>query len=202
MYPTFPASAWHFTQWQQRAKSLEGLAAIQTNSLTLTGSAEPEQIDSLRVSASLFDVLGIHPALGRSFLTGEDQEGNEREVILSNSLWRRRFNADPAILGRAIQLDSQAFTVVGVLPVWFQFPNLSMMELGKVKAGTPQLFVPLAFNTEEMAVLMGRFNYDVVARLRSGVALERATAELNVIAQRLVKESGESVELSHRNAPA
>jgi len=162
MYPTLPVSAWHFTSWQQRVKSLEGLAAIKTNSLTLTGSAEPEQIDSLRVSASLFDVLGVHPALGRGFLPGEDHEGKEHVAILSDGLWRRRFDADPAILGRSIQLDSQPFTVVGVLPGWFQFPNLSMLELGKVKAGTPQLFVPLAFNKDEMAVRMRRFNYEVV----------------------------------------
>jgi predicted permease len=201
MYPTLPVSAWHFTQWRQRVKSLERLAAVQTNSLTLTGSAEPAQIDCMRVSASLLDVLGVHPALGRGFLPGEDQEGKEHVVILSDSLWRRRFNADPAILGRAIQLDSQAFTVVGILPGWFRFPNLSMLELGKVKAGTPQIFVPLAFNKEEMAVLMGRFNYEVVARLESGVGLERATAELNMIAQQLVKESGEKVELRASVAP-
>jgi len=201
MYPTLPVSAWHFTSWQQRVKSLEGLAAIKTNSLTLTGSAEPEQIDSLRVSASLFDVLGVHPALGRGFLPGEDHESKEHVAILSDGLWRRRFDADPAILGRSIQLDSQPFTVVGVLPGWFQFPNLSMLELGKVKAGTPQLFVPLAFNKDEMAVRMGRFNYEVVARLTSGVGLERAAAELNVIAQQLVKESGEKVELRASVAP-
>ena len=201
MYPTLPVSAWHFTQWQQRVKSLEGLAAIQTSSFTLTGSAEPEQIDSLRVSASLFNVLGVHPALGRGFLPGEDQEGKDRVAILSDNLWRRRFNADPAILGRGIQLDSQAYTVVGVLPGWFRLPNLSMLELGKVKAGAPQLFVPLAFNKEELTVLMGRFNYEVVARLKSGAGLERATAELNALAQQLVKESGEKVDLRAAVAP-
>src|SRR5579862_1370099 len=200
-YPTLPASAWHFTQWQHRAKSLEGLAAIQANSLTLTGSAEPEQIDSMRASAGLFDVFGVHPALGRGFLPGEDQEGKNHVAILSDGLWRRRFNADRAILGRTIQLDSQAFTVVGVLPAWFRFPNLSLMELGKVQAGTPQLFVPLAFNQEELGVLMGRFNYNVVARLKSGVGLEKAIAELNVIARQLVNESGEKVELRAAGAP-
>jgi predicted permease len=200
-YPTLPASPWHFTQWQRRAKSLEGLAAIQTISMTLTGSGEPEQIDAMRVSASLFDVLGVRPALGRGFLPGEDTEGKERVAILGDSLWRRRFNAEAAIIGRTIQLDGQAFTVVGVLPRGFQFPSLSVLELGKIDAGTAEFFVPMAFNKEEMSVLMGRFNYDVVARLRRGVGPERATAELNVIAQQLVNASGEKVELRAKVAP-
>lgn len=200
-YPTLPASAWHFTQWQQHAKSLQGLAAMQTISMALTGSGEPEQIDSMRVSASLFDVLGVQPALGRAFFAGEDQEGRERVALLSNSLWRRRFNADPAILGRTIKLDSRPFSVVGVLPSWFQFPNMSAMVLGKVERGTADIFVPLAFTKEELAVLMGRFNYNVVARLKPGIAAERCAAELNVIAQQLVKASGEKVELRAQVTP-
>ncbi len=200
-YPTLPASAWHFTQWHERAKSLQGLAAIQTGSLALTGSGEAERVDSMRVSSSMFDVLGVSPALGRTFLPGEDQEGRERVAVLSDSLWRRRFNADPGILGRKIELDSRPFTVVGVLPKWFQFPNLSLMELGRVEAGTAQVFVPLVFNREELGVLMGRFNYEVVARLKDGVSMDRATAELNVIAGQLVRASGEEIELQARVYP-
>lgn len=200
-YPTLPASAWHFTQWQQRAKSLEGVAAIQTGSVALTGSGEPERIDSMRVSSRMFDVLGVSPALGRAFLPGEDQVGKQPVAILSDGLWRRRFHADTAILGRTIELDSRPFTVVGVLPQRFQFPNLSLMELGKVEAGAAQIFVPLAFNREELGVLMGRFNYDVVARLKGGVRPDQATAELNVIAKQLVQASGEKVELQARVSP-
>jgi len=200
-YPTLPASAWHITQWQQRAKSFEGLAAVQTGSLALTGSGEPELLDSMRVSSSMFDVLGVVPALGRASLPGEDREGKERVALLSHSLWRRRFNADPAILGHTIELDSQPFTVVGVLPDWFQLPNLSEMELGKVAAGTAQVFVPLVFTKEELGVLMGRFNYNVVARLKGGVRPDQARAELNVIAGQLVQASGEKVELQARVSP-
>jgi len=195
MYPTLPTSARHFVRWRERAKSIENLAAVQPTTLTLTGSSEPEQIDAIRVSASLFDVLGVHPAVGRGFLGGEDQDGHQRVAVLSDGLWRRRFNADPGILGRSIQLDSRAYTVVGVLPGWFQFPNLSMLKLGRIESGTPDAFIPLTFSKEELGVLMGRFNYDVVARMKPGIGQQQATAELNVIAKQLVKESGDQVEL-------
>ena len=200
-YPTLPASAWHFTQWQQRAKSLEGLAVVQPGSVALTGLGEAERVDSMRVSASLLDVLGVSPALGRNFLPGEDQEGKQPVAILTDGLWRRRFQADPAILGRTIELDSRPFTVVGVLPRGFQFPSLNVLELGKVEAGTAQVFIPLAFSKEELGVLMGRFNYNVVARLKGGVSADRATAELNVIAKQLVQASGEKLELQARVSP-
>jgi predicted permease len=200
-YPTLPASAWHFTQWQQRATSFERLAAIDPGSMTLTGSGEPEHVDSMRASASLFDMLGVRPALGRAFVPGEDQQGKERVAVLSDSLWRRRFHADPAILGRTIQLESQPFTVVGVLPRWFQFPSLRVLEVGKINAAAPEVFVPLAFDKEELGELMGRFNYNVIGRLKRGIGPERATAELNVIATQLVKASGEKVELRAKVAP-
>jgi hypothetical protein len=97
-YPTVPVSARHFMEWRQRARSFENI------SVSLTGAGEPEQLDWARVSANLFQTLGVRPALGRAFVAGEDEVGHNRVVILSDSLWRRRFHGDPSIVGKTIEI--------------------------------------------------------------------------------------------------
>lgn len=194
-YPTLPVSARHFTEWRQRASSFERISAVDAGSAALTGVGEPEQVDIARVSADLFDTLGVKPALGRTFAQGEDQPGRDRVVVLADSLWRRRFHADSAILGRTIQLDSQTYTVIGVLPRWFYFPSARVLEVSQVSALKPEVFRPLLFSDEELKELMGNFNYAVIARLKRGVPPARSTAELNVIAAQLVSMSGEKTEL-------
>ena len=194
-YPTLPVSARHFTEWRQRASSFDRLSAIDTRSAALTGVGEPEQLDIARVSADLFDTLGVQPALGRTFANGEDQAGHDRVVVISDSLWHRRFGGSRAILGKLIQLDSQSYTVIGVLPPWFRFPSARVLEVGQVSASKPELFRPLVFDDDEMKELMGNFNYTVIARLKRGEAADRSLAELNVIAAQLVKMSGEKMEL-------
>ena len=194
-YPTLPVSARHFTEWRQRALSFDHLSAIDTRSAALTGVGEPEQLDIARVSADLFDTLGVQPALGRTFANGEDQAGHDRVVVISDSLWHRRFRGSRAILGKLIQLDSQSYTVIGVLPPWFRFPSARVLEVGQVSASKPELFRPLVFDDDEMKELMGNFNYTVIARLKRGEAADRSLAELNVIAAQLVKMSGEKMEL-------
>ncbi len=194
-YPTLPVSARHFMEWRQRTTSLDQLSAMQSGTVTLTGGPDAVQLDMVRVSANMFQTLGVRPSLGRAFVAGEDQEGAPLVAILSHSAWLTRFHADPAIVGRNIQLDRRPYTVVGVLPPWFRSPSLRIMELGKSDIGTPELFLPLAFSKEEMGVLMGRFNYNVIGRMKQGVPPARATTELNVVAGQLVKLSGEKVEL-------
>ena len=194
-YPTLPVSARHFTEWRQRASSFDRLSAIDTRSAALTGVGEPEQLDIARVSADLFDTLGVQPALGRTFANGEDQAGHDRVVVISDSLWHRRFNGSRGIVGKTIQLDSQSYTVIGVLPPWFRFPSARVLEVGQVSGSKPELFRPLVFDDDEMKELMGNFNYTVIARLKRGEAADRSLAELNVIAAQLVKMSGEKMEL-------
>jgi len=194
-YPTLPASARHFTEWRQRASSFEHISAVDPGSAALTGAGEPEQLHIARVSADLFETLGIQPAMGRTFAKGEDQSGRDRVAILSDSLWRRRFHANPAILGTTIQLDSQAYIVVGILPPWFQFPNARILEVGQASSSKPEVFRPIVFSDGEMKELMGNFNYTVIARLKRGVSANQSLAEMNVIAAQLVKVSGENMEL-------
>jgi predicted permease len=194
-YPTLPVSARHFTEWRQRASCFDHISAVDPGSAALTGAGEPEQLDMARVSADLFETLGVQPALGRAFAKGEDQPGHDRVAVLSDSLWRRRFHASRAILGKTIQLDSQSYTVIGVLPSWFRFPNARILEVGQITSGKPEIFRPIVFSDDEMKELMGNFNYTVIARLKRGVTADQSSAELNVIAAQLVKMAGENMEL-------
>jgi predicted permease len=194
-YPTLPVSARHFTEWRQRSSSFESLTAMSTGTSNLTGVAEPERIQSARVSASFFETLGVGPQLGRGFLPGEDSEGQDRVVVISDSLWKRRFQADPAILGKTITLDDVPCLVVGILPPRFQFPAVALFESGPTLAEKPELLRPLVFSKGELNELMGTFNYPVVARLKDGVSPEAALADLNVLAAQLEKASGETVDL-------
>lgn len=194
-YPTLPVSARHLVEWRQRTSSFERLSAMEPDSVTLTGGSGPEQLDAMRVSADMFRTLGVQAVVGRTFLDGEDQEGKSDVAVLAYSLWRRRFHSDPGIVGRTIHLNSRAVIVAGVLPAWFQFPSLQVMEAGKTNAARPEVFRPAVFGKNELAQLMGMLNYNVVARLKRGVSAERARAELNVIAGQLVKMSGEKMEL-------
>jgi putative ABC transport system permease protein len=200
-YPTLPVSARHFVEWRQRSNSFERMAVIDPGSATLTSERQPEQLDIMRVSADVFQTIGVRAALGRTFLDGEDQQGKGAVAILSYALWQRRFNADPAAIGRAIHLDGRPYTVVGVLPAWFQCPSLRVLEVGKSNTARPDVFLPLVFSQEELGVLMGRFNYNVIARLKPGVTAAAAVAELNLVAGQLVKLSGEKVELRAWAAP-
>jgi putative ABC transport system permease protein len=194
-YPTLPVSARHFTEWRQRCSSFTSLSAMSTGTANLTGTGEPERLQTARVSADFFETLGVRPALGRGFRAGEDSDGHDRVVILTDGFWRRRFNSDPGIVGRTVTLDSAAQTVVGVLPASFRFPTASVLDTGSPAIEKPELFKPITFSKNEMNELMGTFNYNVVARLKEGLSREGALAELNVIAAQLEKLSGEKVDL-------
>src|SRR5579871_707053 len=194
-YPTLPVNAFHFTQWRQRTTSLEHISAVDVTSAALTGAGEPEQLDVARVSADLFETLGVPAAAGRGFAKGEDQAGHDRVCVIADSLWRRRFMANRAIVGKTIQLDSQPYTVIGILPAWFRFPSARVLEVGQVSTEKPEVFRPIVFDDDEMKELMGRFNYTVIAKMKRGITAERAQAELNVIAVQLVKMAGEKIEL-------
>ena len=200
-YPTLPVSARHFVEWRHRLHSFERLSVTDSSTATLTSSADPEQLDIMRVSADLFRTLGIRAAAGRTFADGEDQEGKDGVAILSYSLWQRRFHGDSAVVGATIRLDGVPRTVVGVLPAWAQCPNLGVLATGNSNTTRADVYIPLAFSKQELGQLMGQFNYNVIARLKAGVTIAAATAELNVVAADLVKLSGENLELRGWAAP-
>ncbi|NWF82610.1 MAG: ABC transporter permease [Bryobacteraceae bacterium] len=165
--------------------------------MVLTGAGEPEQLDSARVTSNLFDTLGVGAAVGRVFAAGEDEEGRHQVAVISHALWKRRFNGDPAVIGRTARLDSVPYTVIGVLPPDFRFPPLRPGQLGNATIRhNPDIVRPLVFSPEELQEKMGRFNYIVIGRLRRGTSAAEGQAELNVIARQLVAMTNDNVELA------
>lgn len=196
-YPSLPVNAWHYTWWRGHARSFENVAAADMVSAVLTGAGEPEQLDAARVSANLFQTLGVTASLGRVFTTGEDEAGRHQVVLISHALWKRRFNADPSLIGRTVHIDSQPHAVIGVLPADFRFPPLRPGQLGSATIPhNPDVVRPLVFSKEELNERMGRFNYVVIGRLNRGATLAAAEAELNVIATQLVAMADDKVELA------
>ncbi|HEV2842283.1 MAG TPA: ABC transporter permease [Chthoniobacterales bacterium] len=174
-FPKDTPSPANFLDWREQNTVFEGMAAINERSFNLTGAGEPERLDGLRVSANLFSLLGVEPQLGRVFTAEEDKPGS-RVVILSHSMWQRRFGGDATIIGRALSLHGEPYTVVGVMPRAFQFPTPRV-----------QLWVPIAFSAAEAAE-RGSHYLEVIARLKPGVKLQQARAEMSTIAARLEKQ--------------
>ena len=154
----------------------DGVGAFGDLSINLTGEGEPERLEGQVVTANVLSILGVQPALGRTFLPEEDQVGQHRVVVLSDALWQRRFNRDPSIVNRTITLNGESFTVVGVMPRGFFFP---LRET--------ELWLPWAMEPEE-ASGRGDHYLRLVARLKPGTTLERANADLTSIAGRLSTE--------------
>ncbi len=174
-FPKNTPSAANFVDWRDQNTVFEGMSAIAERSFNLTGVGEPERFDGRRVSANLFDLLGAKPELGRSFRTEEDRPGS-RVVILSYGMWQRRFGSDPGIVGKPLNLNGESYTVLGVMPRSFQFPTRR-----------DQLWVPLAFESKE-ATNRGNHYLEVVARMKPGISLQKAKAEMDTIAGRLAQQ--------------
>ncbi len=169
-----PVSVPDFVVWREQSHSFEDMVASQLSDFALTGEGEPERFDGMRVSASYFDVLGVSPALGRTFLPGEDQPGRDQVVILSDGLWQRRFGSNPNVVGAAVRLNGDSYKVVGVMPKGYRLGYYG-----------PQLWTPLVFPPQSLlpAAREDR-SLDVMARLKSGVSVETAKAEMAALAQR------------------
>ena len=179
-FPRDTPSPANFMDWRDQNHVFESAAALVEISFNLTGAGDPERIDGQRVSASLFSLLGVEPQLGRAFRAEEDQPGGNHVVIISHGLWQRRFGSDPGIVGKPINLNGESFTVVGVMPRTFQFPTRR-----------DQLWVPIAFNAKE-AGERGNHYLEVIARMKPGVRLQQAQAEMTTIATRLQQQYPET----------
>jgi predicted permease len=175
----FSVSPANFLDWRTQAHSFEGMSAYGYGRYTLTGKGRPEVIRMVAVTDGFFSVLHAQPMLGRAFVEGEDQAGRDHEIILSYDTWRNGFSANPAIVGSDIQLNNQAFTVVGVMPRGFAYPIYPGYQ--------PQMWKPQNWTAEERAI-RDNHNYGVIARLKPGVTLEQAKAELATISDRLEQQ--------------
>jgi len=174
-----PVCAPDVVQIQRENQVFTGAAAFGSAAFELSGETTPQRVVAQRINASLFPLLGVEPAIGRSFTAEEDQPGR-LVAVLSYGLWQRRFASDVHIVGQTITLDRRLYTVVGVLPRNLQFPLPGMMQ------GEPaDVFVPMAFTQDELSDLGDNFNFSVIARLKPGVSLGRADADLDRIAHRI-----------------
>lgn len=161
----------HYTLERDRNRAFESLAACTFEVFNLTGHGDPEQIASARVSWNFFQVLGIAPRAGRSFLPEEDRQGAGPVVLIGYELWQRLFSGDPGAVGKTLTLDSQDFTIVGVVP-----PNLPFPLIGnKIDIWAPRV-VDLSLVTPARVEAGGTY-FHVVGRLRSGISREQAAAE-------------------------
>jgi putative ABC transport system permease protein len=160
--------------YQQQARSLEHVAAFSNTSFNLTGGGEPLRVRAAQVQPEIFAALGAQPIAGRVFTAEEDQPGHEHVVMLTEGLWRSQFGADPTIVGRTIQLDATAYTVVGVLPAALRLP------LDYASRTFTQVWVPLALGPSDPQE-RGNHGLNALGRLLPGVALGAAQAEIDTL---------------------
>src|SRR3954463_4495857 len=170
-FPKNTPSPANFLDWQKQNTLFEGMAAFAERSFNLTGVGEPERLDGRRVSANLFDLLGVRPIIGRNFVPDEDKPGT-KVALLNETLWKRRFGSDPGVIGRSLSLNGEPYTVVGVLPSSVRLPAFGNWR--------DQVWVPLAFPAEEAA---GRGNHflEVIGRMKPGMTLPQARAQMETI---------------------
>jgi putative ABC transport system permease protein len=172
-----PAPA-NFFDWKSQNTVFTGMAAVRFRTANLTGESEPEMVLGCAATADLFSVLQVEPFLGRAFTAAMDRE-RAKVVVLTYGLWQRRYGADPAIAGRTIRMNGEAYTVLGVMPPGFHFPNRDVA-----------FYWPSGLDAE--ASTRGSHFLTVVARRKPGVTLERAQSEMTTIARRLETEYPET----------
>ena len=170
-----PAPA-NYADWKAQNQVFEEMAAFDERSFNLTGDGEPEKIEAYGVTANFFPMLGIKPALGRAILPEEDKPGANKVVMLNYSLWQQRYGGERSVIGRELLLNGEKYTVVGVMPAGFQFLD---SHIG--------LWVPMAFTSEELAQ-RGSHYLNVVARMKPGVTLAQANADIHTIQQRIAHD--------------
>jgi putative ABC transport system permease protein len=186
---SWPANLLNFDMWQHQTHSFEKMAVAEPLAVDTTSTHEPKEIDGARVSATLFDTLGVTPLLGRDFHADEDQPGRDHVIILSNSFWRNEYHEDPSIIGKSISLNGVPHEVVGVLPRSFHFPSGD--QLGERVQFGPHtaFFKPLGLSPDQFH-LLGNFRFAAIARLKAGVTPEQALADLDVVQARIADQAG------------
>lgn len=162
--------------WRDQSTAFEGIGAWASRSLNLdTGNGDPARVAGLRVSANLFPLLGVHPIAGRHFTAAEEAEGTVTVALLSYSAWQNRFGGAQDVIGRTIRLDGQPVAVIGVMPESLRFPS-----------GATEIWVPLALEARERQSF-GSHYLGAIGRLKPGVSLDAALADMQAVSRRLVE---------------
>ncbi|HZG54137.1 MAG TPA: ABC transporter permease [Pyrinomonadaceae bacterium] len=180
--PEMSVSYPNFIDWREQQQTMEQIAAFRSANYVLTGVGEPERLDGRQVSAAFFNVLGVTPALGRSFSPDEDKPGGNPVALISHGFWQRRLGGDPSILNKPIQLSNESFTVIGVLPQTFEWQS------------PVDVFVPIGLRSD-LPHMVERGNHPgiyVLGLLKPNVSIEQARTEIKAIAERLAKQYPDS----------
>jgi len=180
-YPTLPTNIAIFKIWQEKLSSTESMAISQKTTFNLTGVGQPEQLTGATVSAGWFGVFGVKPKLGRNFTAEEEHSGHDRVVMIAESLWRRRFHADPGIAGRKVLLEGRPYDIIGVVSSGFSYPTTPLELSGHDIVKPVEVYKPVGYEPADLKVRLGDMNYWTVARLKPGVSLSQAQSELNVV---------------------
>jgi putative ABC transport system permease protein len=176
---TFSVSPANFYDWQRSARSFEAMALYRFREFALTGGDGAESIVGGAVGRGFFDIVGTRPELGRTFVPDEDSPARGRVVILSDAFWKSRFGAARDVVGRTLTLDGQPYDIVGVMPA--RFSNRAWAATAR------DIWVPLAYTDQQKAV-RDNHNDQVIARLRPGVSIAQADADMDAISKRLEAE--------------
>jgi putative ABC transport system permease protein len=187
--PFMFASPPNFADWRETNQAFTEMGAFRARSFFLEHEGEPRLVHGARVTASVFSVLGVGPLIGRVFTPEEERVGSDPVVLLSHQLWQSRYGGDPDIIGRAVRLDEQSHTVVGIMPSGFEFPP-PIIEEGIAANERAGLWVP--YVGDPRAPSRGAHNLNVIARLKDDVDLQAADADMNTIAARLAQEYPDS----------
>jgi putative ABC transport system permease protein len=164
-----------YADWKEHANSFEQVGAYEWRDVNLTGDGDPQQLTGASVTADFFEILRTRPETGRAFLPEEEQSGHDREVILGHGLWVRRFGSDPNVAGKTVTIDGVSQTIVGVMGDDFDFPT------------SAQIWFPMTLSDKERNIRSSHYVWPV-ARLRAGVSVEQAQAEMAAIQTRLQKD--------------
>lgn len=175
-YTEMELSPANYRDWKRITQSFASMGFFSPQPVSLIGQGEPERIDGAQVSADLLPTLGVQPLMGRLFTSAEDQPGAAGTAILSYRMWQSEFGGDPGIVGRQLNLDGSPFTVIGVMPRQFSYPD-----------SDTRLWIPAGLPEQLYQDRNNNF-LDVVGRLKPGVSLERASAEMNLIAGQLERQ--------------
>ena len=179
-YPTLSVTPRHFEVWRARATSFTSMAQMDWRTSTLTGAGDAAQISVLRTSGTLFEVLQTPLARGRGLTLADERLDRPPVAVISDTLWRERLGGDPAVLGRVLTLGGTNYTIVGVLPQGYALPALNRLGGSGTLSTTADAIIPFRISLANFD-WMGQFNYGVVARLKPGVTLAQARAELDVL---------------------
>jgi predicted permease len=171
-YGRMELSAGNYRDWKQGSTVFDSAGLYHLHAANMLGSGEPLRVEGAAVSADLFPTLRVQPLVGRMFMESDDREGAAGTALLSYRLWQTRFGGDPAIVGQPIVLDAESYTVIGIMPREFRFPSADA-----------QLWIPLRYGEREWAERTNNWLYGV-GRLRAGVTIQQARAELDLLAAR------------------